>query len=238
MRGSRGRPVGTGFKESEALLTMEGGGPLHNKVFQYLKNALLVGDLRPGEAVTMRALAAKFGTSAMPVRDAIGRLVAARALEFSNSRTVAVPHMSRARYLETLRLRLAVETLAAELAVPCVDDDALEELEALNRTLEKAADDDARTYFDCNQKFHFTLYAAGKPLIAMSIIESLWMHSGPFLGLILGSPGIQLGHDNHIEILRAVRRGDAKAAAAAVAKDLTDAADIILARHNFGKAEK
>jgi DNA-binding GntR family transcriptional regulator len=211
------------------------GGPLHDRVFQHLKKSLLVGDLRPGEAVTMRSLASRFGTSAMPVRDAIGRLVASQALEFSSSRTVAVPRMSRARYIETLRLRLAIETLATEMAVPHVDDATLAELESLNDQMEAAASDDARTYFSCNQKFHFTLYNAGRPLIAMSIIESLWMHSGPFLGLIFGSPGIQFGHDNHAEILASVRRGDARAAANAVAKDLSDAADIILARHDFSR---
>lgn len=223
--------------ELDDLSHLEGGGSLHDKVFQHLKKSLLVGDLRPGEAVTMRSLAAKFGTSAMPVRDAIGRLVASQALEFSNNRTVSVPHMSRARYVETLRLRLAIETLATEIAVPHMEGETLAELEALNDEMEATESSDPRTYFSCNQKFHFTLYSAGRPLIAMSIIESLWMHSGPFLGLIFGSPGIQFGHDNHAEILRAVRRGDARAAAGAVAKDITDAADIILARHDFAKVE-
>jgi DNA-binding GntR family transcriptional regulator len=210
---------------------------LHEMIFQRLKRALLVGEMRPGEAVTMRSLATKFGTSAMPVRDAIGRLVAAQALELGSNRTVLVPKMSRARYLEILRVRIALETMVTAMAVPQVDDATLARLQSLNEKMISYGSDDPRSYFECNQHFHFQLYHSAKSLVTMSIIESLWMHSGPFLGLIFNTPGVEFGRDNHEAILRAVRRGSPEAAAEAVAKDLTDAADIILSLHDFSRTE-
>src|SRR3954467_11455408 len=89
---------------------------LQLRVYRALANGLKTGMFKPGEAVTLRTLATRLGTSAMPVREAVGRLIAERALVLLPNRSVIVPHMSRARFVELSETRQALEGIAAEAA--------------------------------------------------------------------------------------------------------------------------
>jgi len=53
---------------------------LRLRVYGALARGLMGGMFTPGEAVSLRTLAARLGTSAMPVREAVSRLIAERAL--------------------------------------------------------------------------------------------------------------------------------------------------------------
>ncbi len=55
-------------------------GSLHDDIYAALRQALIIGDLVPGQAFSIRSLAERFGTSLIPVRDALKRLVAEHAL--------------------------------------------------------------------------------------------------------------------------------------------------------------
>ena len=70
---------------------------MQERVYLELRRALMRGDFAPGETLIVRALSDQFGTSHMPVRDALSRLVAEQALEVLPSRSVAVPVLSRER---------------------------------------------------------------------------------------------------------------------------------------------
>src|SRR5579872_5801124 len=58
------------------------------KVYRTLARGLMSGMFKPGEAVTLRTLATRLGTSAMPVREAVSRLIAERALVLLPNRSV------------------------------------------------------------------------------------------------------------------------------------------------------
>ena len=64
------------------------------RVYRALARGLMAGMFSPGEAVTLRILARRLGTSAMPVREAVSRLIAERALVLLPNRSVIVPRMS------------------------------------------------------------------------------------------------------------------------------------------------
>src|SRR5262249_30208271 len=61
------------------------------RVYRALARGLMAGMFKPGEAVTLRTLATRLGTSAMPVREAVSRLIAERALILLPNRSVIVP---------------------------------------------------------------------------------------------------------------------------------------------------
>jgi DNA-binding GntR family transcriptional regulator len=85
---------------------------LAETTYARLRYALIVGQLAPGESVTLGALAQRFGTSATPVRDALSRLAAAEALHHNHQSGAIVPVLSRDELDELLRLRLAIEGFA------------------------------------------------------------------------------------------------------------------------------
>jgi DNA-binding GntR family transcriptional regulator len=85
---------------------------LVERAYARLRYALIVGQVVPGQRITLGALAHQLGTSMTPVRDALSRLAAADALQHSREAGVIVPVLNRAELDELLRLRLAIEGTA------------------------------------------------------------------------------------------------------------------------------
>src|SRR5215208_3980695 len=68
---------------------------LNEAVYQQLKQALMTGRIAPGSTMTIRSLAASFGVSLMPVREALRRLLAEHVLVLQPNRSVALPVITR-----------------------------------------------------------------------------------------------------------------------------------------------
>jgi DNA-binding GntR family transcriptional regulator len=85
---------------------------LVERAYARLRYALIVGQVIPGQRITLGALAHQLGTSMTPVRDALSRLAAADALQHSREVGVIVPVLNGAELEELLRLRLAIEGTA------------------------------------------------------------------------------------------------------------------------------
>lgn len=80
---------------------------LQERLYQRLREDLLAGRFQPGERLKIRDLANQWGTSPMPVRAALQRLVAEGALEGEAQRSLRVPLMTRERFLQILQVRLS-----------------------------------------------------------------------------------------------------------------------------------
>ena len=100
---------------------------LQERLYQRLREDLLAGRFQPGERLKIRDLANQWGTSPMPVRAALQRLVAEGALEGEAQRSLRVPLMTRERFLQILQVRLSLEGLAAESASGRLDEQALKD---------------------------------------------------------------------------------------------------------------
>ena len=64
---------------------------LGTQVYDALRDLLIAGGLAPGERLSLRTVAERLGTSMMPAREAVSRLVADEALEVLPNRAVRVP---------------------------------------------------------------------------------------------------------------------------------------------------
>ncbi|MEQ1808127.1 MAG: GntR family transcriptional regulator, partial [Burkholderiaceae bacterium] len=70
------------------------------QVLAQLRTQLITGAFAPGDKLSLRTLALQLGVSMQPVRDAVARLVAERALEVTPKRSVQVPLMSLPQFRE------------------------------------------------------------------------------------------------------------------------------------------
>ena len=215
----------------------DGAGTLAERVYRTLAQRLMAGALAPGDRLSLRATAEALGVSMMPVREAVSRLAAEKALAVSPKRAVAVPVMSAAQFRDLTRTRIAVEGAAAAMAATSADARAIRALvraEAAFRAATRARTPDTIAAVGLNQAFHFALYRAAASAEMVSIIERLWLRAGPVINLDLrGSPerlrfGGAAAH--HAAMLAAVRARDADAARAALAADIQGAADYILSQ--------
>ncbi len=203
---------------------------LHQQAYGQLREAMMAGKFRPGESITLRGLAAALGTSIMPARDAILRLVAERALE-SHGRSVRVPLLNIDRLRDVERFRVALEGEAAALAATRASTAEIEAIAAADmRCIKTLASGKVDKFIAANQQFHFAIYRAAHSDLLLSMIETLWLQIGPYLAY-----AAQYSHENtfegldldaHVRMVAALRARDPEAARAALAADLKDSTDI------------
>lgn len=196
---------------------------LQEHLYLQLREALLEGRFQPGERLKIRDLAARWGTSPMPVRAALQRLIAEGALEGEPQRSVRIPLMTRERYQHIFQVRLALEGLAVELATPQLTSADMTELRACVQRMEQSIERRrVQVYLEANSRFHLRLYSAcGNPVLLRSI-ESLWLQIGPFFNRLFTDADLSLRlNDFHEEAFAAIEAGDAVAARQAMEQDLT-----------------
>lgn len=201
----------------------------HERVYAELSQSLMNGDFVPGQRLVVRKIAERFETSAMPVREALRRLVSDEALYDHPNRGVIVPEATVASITDLLRVRRAVEGKAAEWAAGTITEAELDEITALNARMgESTAAGGYDGYFALNRRFHFAVYSAARSPVLSDVIEKLWLRAGPWLTLVRSTGTVAYGLHHHTALIDGLRRGDAVAAREALVADLTDAADIIL----------
>ena len=200
--------------------------PLHEKVYDELRRALIAGRFQPGQVITLRRVAAMLGTSPMPVREALRRLTAEGALVLGPNRSVRVPMITVAGYTEVYEIRIALEGLAAEKAAGRMSEAELDRLDAINQAFRNAAENnDAEGYLENNQEFHLSIYRAAGSTLLVDTIEGLWLRVGPILHYLFRDVRlVTAAVETHTPILDALRRHDGPAARAAVANDIHHAA--------------
>jgi DNA-binding GntR family transcriptional regulator len=189
-------------------------------IYKQLRRDISRGVYRPGP-INLKALAERFGTSVIPVREALRRLEAEGLVSFDGRRRIVINGLDVKEMDELFAVRAELETLALRLAVNTLrdDDDALTELADLIALMDEQEDDPV-AWRDTNVEFHARMYAAAQSPRLESIIGSLWVANDPYLRIYVTSvQSLRLAQQQHREILAAVRSGD------------SDRAQILLREH-------
>lgn len=205
---------------------------LTETIRQKLRWNLVSGVYLPGTRLSTRNLAKEFGTSAMPVRDALKQLVAERILVVERQSAFRVPVITRERGIQLFEIRKSLEMLATRQAVTALTQVHCDLLSKFCNDMAAAVDRrDVQGYFAANYSFHFLIYsAAGAPdLVAM--IEGVWMQIGPFYAAILDNSRADANWQLHHErAIAAIRSQDVDGAATAIARDIESAQNYFSAR--------
>jgi DNA-binding GntR family transcriptional regulator len=219
-------------RSSVAAFTPVERESIQDKVYGALRTKLMRGGFQPGQKLKIAELAAAFGTSAMPVREALGRLVAERALESLPNRSMRVPSISRDTLADLVQARCAVEGLAVERAAARIDAATIAMLEryiAAQTATDAGHEPEASA--EQNRAFHFAVYRAAESTVLLPMIESLWLQFGPYLRVASErfDGGGGRGTNFHVEIVAALARRDGRQARSALESDIGRAFEVLLA---------
>lgn len=217
----------------EGLFAPVDHSTMHQRVYDQIRDAFASGMVVPGQRIVIRQFARSFGTSMMPVRDALRRLEAENAVVATTGRSLAVPVMTASDYEELCLIRVSLEGLAASEAAKNITEAEIEEAGEFAGLMEDASDaQDVEGTMRFNRKFHFSVYAGAHRPLVLKMIESLWLRVGPQLafairhdihaGEIVRSP-----YHPHRQALSALRARDSNSAALAIAYDISRAGRII-----------
>ncbi len=204
-------------------------GSSHEPVYRALREALMRGDVQPGERMVVRRLSEEYGTGLLPVRHALQRLVGEGALSDEPYRGARVPIRSVDELLDLRRIRSAIEGQAAAWAAAAVTGAELERLHALQaRMTAVRTTGQAEHYLDWNYQFHFTVYRAARSPLLAPMIERLWLRAGPYLNAMRTELTLGIGLETHDMVLDALARGDGEAARRAVETEISEAAGFMV----------
>jgi DNA-binding GntR family transcriptional regulator len=197
---------------------------VQEQVYRQIKELILNGEIEPGQTVTIQSLADAFRVSAMPVREALRRLMAEQALMVVTGRSVGIPALTRARLADLRRVRREIEALAASWAAERIGTADLRRLAELVERMQLAANQhDGRRFVPANHHFHFTIYRAANSPALLATIESLWLQIGPYFHVLRSSGNWHAANAAHRDLLEALARRDCPGAAIALQRDIDEA---------------
>lgn len=207
-------------------------------VVERLKADVANGVIKPGELIKQTVIAKRYGVSATPVREALRMLEADGVIDYSTHRGASVREMTPEAAADLYRLRAAVESVAAEMAVERMTPQGLEAIRAAHRALADALD---RPHAEpaqlslLNRAFHFAIYAMSSSLV-LQHVELLYARFTPGTTVWRDpADALALQHD-HDQILAAIENGDAREAARLTALHVHHAAEIRDARPDLRAA--
>ena len=135
--------------------------PLRDVVFNTLRQAILRGELKPGERLMEIQLANKLGVSRTPIREAIRKLELEGLVLMIPRRGAEVAEITEKSLRDVLEVRGALEELAVKLACQKITDEQIQELRMAEKEFEMAlSSGDVTVYAEADVKFHDVIYRA------------------------------------------------------------------------------
>lgn len=190
--------------------------PLHGttaeSVAKVLREDILAGKLAATEPLRQDAIAQRFHTSRVPVREALRQLEAEGLVTFEPHRGAFVTPIEPSDVLEMLEIRAALEPYVLRIAVPNLSQ---ADLEGAEEILSRDRRNISPVQWDrINWEFHSTLYLPAHRPRLLALIESNYFHAAIYLReKIAVAAGTERPQQRHAQILDACRRGNADKAA-------------------------
>lgn len=155
-------------------LSMDACLPLRDVVFHTLREAILKGELKPGERLMELQLAAKLGVSRTPIREAI-RMLEQEGLAVTVPRKGAeVAKMTEKDMEDVLQIREALDDLAVNLACDQITEEELEKLHGAMIEFQQASKtDDVKRIAEADVLFHDIIYQATRNPKLVYMINNL-----------------------------------------------------------------
>lgn len=148
--------------------------PLREVVFKTLRNAIIRGEMKPGERLMEEKLAKSLEVSRTPVREAIRMLELEGLVVMLPRKGAEVARITVEDLQEALEVRMAVEDLAVRLASLRIDEEGKAKLqkaaEAFDAALEKK---DVVKIVEKDERFHDVIFEATKNRRLVSLAHSL-----------------------------------------------------------------
>jgi DNA-binding GntR family transcriptional regulator len=203
-----------------------------------MRSAIVTGELADGASLSQSALAARFGVSRVPVREALRQLQAEGLVEARAHHGAVVRALDTERLGELFALRAVLEGWVIELAAPSLDPAALDAAEAVNERM--LAETDHARWLALNAEFHRRLAAPAGAVTTFEVLDALRLRAERYVRLWNHGSVVRRGrkaHAEHADILELLRAGRAADARSAVERHVMHTRDRVLTRGALASEE-
>lgn len=206
------------------------GQSLRTQVLNALRDAILDGELRPGQPLVETDLAAQLGVSRAPLREALQMLRGEGLVEAVPYKGTTVRALTRTDIEELYSLRLNLEIFAVQRIVERGGPSALEGIRAAYEDLARAAEEgNYKAITDADLRFHEGLIL----LSGHSLLHQVWRGVALRVRQVMAFRNKQYGNPsqiarNHLAILEAVIACDVARATALLNEHIANAEDLAI----------
>ena len=177
-------------------------------VLEAVREAILTNVFEPGARLRQEELADLFGTSRIPVREALRALEYEGLVRSEPHRGFTVTSLDADDVEEVYELRVLLESQAVRLALPLLTDEDIAALDVFFKAMTESEDPDEQ--LAGRERFYLRLFAvAGRPRLVNLIIRLRQE-----VARALRWPTIQSSPSHHAQFYDAVKAGDVEAAVA------------------------
>lgn len=205
--------------------------PLRDVVFQTLRQAILHGELKPGERLMEVHLAERLGVSRTPIREAIRKLELEGLVVMIPRRGAVVASITERDLKDVLEVRRTLEILAGVVACERITPEILGGLKKAGEEFGRLKEtEDANRLAEADVHFHEIIYTATGNARLIHILNNLREQMYRYRLEYLKDRSSRERLDcEHREIYTAIRNGDKKAVEAAVCEHIDNQETAILA---------
>ncbi len=148
--------------------------PLREVVFHTLRDAILRGELEPGEHLMEVQLANKLGVSRTPIREAIRQLQTEGLVIMTPRKGAVVAEITREDLTDVLEVRITLEKMAVALACENINQEEIARLKKCQQELENMLGNEKLTEIaNKDEEFHDIIYEASGNKRLIQILNNL-----------------------------------------------------------------
>lgn len=179
------------------------------RVADELRRAILDGEIAPGERLRQQEVAARFGASRLPVREALRILEAEGLTEHETNKGARVCRLDMQELQVVYQIRERLEPLALAQSMPHLSESDLRRLEQIHDRI--VANSDVNTFLALDREFHLLSYA-GCPVRQLStMVTRLWNSTQHYRRAFVCLPGpdrMWIVNAEHGLLLNSIQAGD------------------------------
>tara|TARA_R100000365_G_C2748618_1_gene80803 strand:- start:2723 stop:3364 length:642 start_codon:yes stop_codon:yes gene_type:complete len=186
---------------------------MSNEIAADVREKILTGVLKPGERIKQEILAERYGTSRIPVREALRILENSGLVIFIPNNGAWVADLDMTECIEVYKIRERLEPLALSESIKNMNEETENRLMGLVEHIEAAPD--IESFLQIDREFHLLSYSRSRMPDLMKIIEKFWnttQHYRRSYSRILGDNGQWIIHAEHRMIMNAIAQRDLKEA--------------------------
>jgi DNA-binding GntR family transcriptional regulator len=186
-----------------------GVGAAGERIAASLREAILSGEIAPGQWIRQEEVAARLGASRLPVREALRMLETEGLTEHAANKGSRVPLLDMHEVDVVYRMRERLEPLALTESVPHLTGEQIQHLERVQERIE--SDDGLAEFLVLDREFHLSSYNGCPSVRLVSTISRLWnatQHYRRAFMLLSGPDRRWIVNSEHRLLLDAIRRRD------------------------------
>ncbi|MGV0853507.1 GntR family transcriptional regulator [Mycolicibacterium phlei] len=184
-------------------------GTASKRVADAIRAEIMSGELAPGDRIRQEEIAARYGASRIPVREALKILEADGLVTLKPNSGAWVARLSIEECEEIYRTRERIEPLLLRYSAPKLDSHDLEELRKLAVEMESTTDLDV--FLRQDRAFHQLTYSRACTVVLGDMVQRLWnatQHYRRAFTTLLDERSKRIMHDEHHMLVEAIRDSD------------------------------